>query len=123
MPVISALAAIGIGAAGAAAKTLASKAVAGGGGKKAAAANANAAVNEDAGKWGDRFNGIMSATSKSVNTDAVDQVNKTGSGNGLGVLNRENLGSLADKYPDNPAYQLALKADDIFKPEIVGVPS
>lgn len=125
MPVASTIAAVAgtVASVSAGAATLKQIGVLGGGGKKqAAAAQANQAAQADAGKWGDRFSGIMAGTSKSVDTNAVDNVNKQGSGP-LGGLTRENLGSLAEKYPENPAYKLALKADDIFKPEITQVMS
>lgn len=119
MPVASSIIAAGIGAVGSiAASALAPK------GKDAARIGAegqrDAALASESGKWGDRFSGIMAGTSKSLDTDAVSRVNQQGSGP-LGGLTRENLGSLAEKYPDNPAYKLAIKADEIFKPDITQV--
>lgn len=120
MPVVAAVPAI-VGAAGAigaiGAAAIAPK------GKKAAAIGAQGqAAAADAGKWGDRFSGIMAGTSKSVDSSAVDRANSSGSRSTLG-FNGETLGSLALKYPENPAFKLAMEADEIFRPQIVGVPS
>jgi len=112
MPVASTIAAVAgtVASVSAGAATLKQVGILGGGGKKkAAASNAANMAYQDSGKWGERFSGIM-----------ADSVNKQGS-DPLGGLTRENLGSLAEKYPENPAYKLALKADDIFKPEITQV--
>ena len=128
MPVISSVTAITAASLGAvtpgtaAIGGLVTKAMTPSGKKQAAAAQANQAVQIDAGKWGGRFSGIMAGTDRSVSQSAIDRANESTTNKGpLGMLDRENLGTLSEKYPDNPAYELALKADEIFKPEITQV--